>query len=185
MRNELSDGKIRIRRYRADDVDALFESVRESIAEASKWLPWCHANYSRDESCEWIGSRDQAWESGVEYDFVIVDVESGLFLGGCGINTVDNLNKRANMGYWVRRGRTGKGIATSAAILAARFGFEDAGLVRLEIVTAVGNRASQRVAEKSAAVREGIARNRLMLQGNPHDAIIFSLIPNDLRLGAG
>jgi len=182
MKTELSDGKIRIRRYRADDVNAVFEAARESIAEASKWLPWCHANYSRDESIEWVSSRDREWETGTEYDFVIEDIISNIFLGGCGINTIDNLNKRANMGYWVRSSRTGKGIATSAAILAAHFGFEDLGLVRLEIVTAVGNKASQRVAEKLGAVREGIARNRIMLHGKPHDAIIFSLIPEDLRL---
>jgi RimJ/RimL family protein N-acetyltransferase len=61
----------------------------------------------------------------------------------------------------------------------ARFGFEDLGLQRIEITAAVGNVASQRVAEKIGAVREGLLRNRFLLQGRSHDAYLYSLIPED------
>jgi RimJ/RimL family protein N-acetyltransferase len=40
------------------------------------------------------------------------------------------------------------------------------------------------VAEKVGAVREGVLRNRLMLHGTIHDAVIFSLIPDDLATPA-
>jgi RimJ/RimL family protein N-acetyltransferase len=62
----------------------------------------------------------------------------------------------------------------------AKFGFEELQLERIEIVAAVGNKASERVAEKAGAVREGIARRRLRVHGVQHDAICFSLIPEDL-----
>ncbi len=65
MREELSDGRVRIRPYCADDVDALFEAATESIPEVSKWLPWCHRGYVREESAEWIGSRPEAWDKGL------------------------------------------------------------------------------------------------------------------------
>ena len=41
---ELTDGEIILRTYREGDADALYEAVRESIAEVSLWLPWCHEN---------------------------------------------------------------------------------------------------------------------------------------------
>jgi RimJ/RimL family protein N-acetyltransferase len=47
-------------------------------------------------------------------------------------------------------------------------------LNRLEIVAAVENIPSQRVAEKAGAIREGIARSRLFLNGRFHDAAVFS-----------
>jgi RimJ/RimL family protein N-acetyltransferase len=50
-------------------------------------------------------------------------------------------------------------------------------LNRIEILVAVDNLASQRVAAKVGAVREGILRNRLLLHGKIHDAVMFSLIP--------
>jgi RimJ/RimL family protein N-acetyltransferase len=74
--------------------------------------------------------------------------------GGC----LDQLDASgtANVGYWVRTSRTGQGIATAAVRLVARFGFEDLGLRRLELLIAVHNVASRRVAEKVGATLEGV-----------------------------
>ena len=44
----------------------------------------------------------------------------------------------------------------------------------------MGNTASAGVAEKAGAQFEGIARNRLTLQGRPVPARVYSLIPADL-----
>ena len=83
----------------------------------------------------------------------------------------------ANLGYWVGTRHTGKGYATRAARLLSDFGLNDLKLQRVEIVAAVTNHASQRVAEKAGAVREGILRNRIVLHGQPHDAVMYSRIP--------
>jgi ribosomal-protein-serine acetyltransferase len=61
--------------------------------------------------------------------------------------------------------------------LAARFGFEELKLRRIEIVVAVGNEASQRVAEKAGAKREGVLRNRLVVGDAAHDTMMNSFIP--------
>jgi RimJ/RimL family protein N-acetyltransferase len=66
----------------------------------------------------------------------------------------------------------------AAALLLGDFGFKELKLNRIEILVAVDNLASQRVAAKVGAVREGVLRNRLLLHGKIHDAVIFSLIPN-------
>jgi RimJ/RimL family protein N-acetyltransferase len=73
-------------------------------------------------------------------------------------------------------------VATVAALLAASFGFTKLALQRIEIVAAVGNVASQRVAERAGAKREGVLRNRLLLHGRAVDAVMYSLIPADLQL---
>jgi RimJ/RimL family protein N-acetyltransferase len=65
--------------------------------------------------------------------------------------------------------------------MAARFGFEQLGLQRIEIVAAVANVPSQRVAEKAGARREGILRNRLLIRGESLPAVLFSLVPEDLN----
>lgn len=60
--------------------------------------------------------------------------------------------------------------------LAYQRAMENTNLIRLEILIAVGNTASQRVAEKVGAVREGILRKRLVLHDEAHDAVMFSLV---------
>ena len=111
----------------------------------------------------------------------IFEKDSGRFLGGAGLEL---LQSRAPDGEsWLlgadQRG-AGRGIATQAARLVARFGFEQLGLQRIEIVAAVGNIASQRVAEKAGATREAVLRKRLLINGESQDAVLFSLVAEDL-----
>ncbi len=180
---ELRSDSIMLRPYCEDDVNRLYEAARESTAEVSVWLPWCHSEYSIEESRTWVESRSEAWDDGLSYDFVIVDITSGLFLGGCGLNRIERENGNANLGYWVRTGRTRQGAATTATRLLARFGFKELALNRIEIIAAVGNMASQRVAEKAGALREGILRNRIVVHDEIHDAVVFSLVPEDIITG--
>ena len=180
MEVELTDGPVLIRPYRDEDTSALYEAVRESVSEISLWLPWCHQNYSIDESREFIGSRELLSQGGEWYSFGIFEKDDGALLGGVGINFINRVHQMANLGYWVRTSATGRGIATMATRLAARFGFEELGLHRIEIVAAVGNVPSQRVAEKAGATREGVLRKRLLIRGESLDAVLFSLVPEDL-----
>lgn len=180
MEVELIEGPILIRTLREEDVSALFEAARESIAEVSPWLPWCHENYSIEETREFIASRELASEGGEWYSFGIFEKDGGRFLGGVGINFINRVHQMANLGYWVRTSAAGRGVATSATRAVARFGFEQLGLQRIEIVAAVDNIPSQRVAEKAGAVREGVLRKRLLISGEPQDAVMFSLVAEDL-----
>ncbi len=169
-----------LRPYRTEDVERLYEAARESIAEVFPWLPWCHPDYSIEESRSWIKGTIQAWQDDSRFEFTMNDPADGTFIGGCGLNGINRANGFANLGYWVRTGWTGRGGATAATLLLAEFGMRRAGLTRIEVLAATGNRASQRVAEKAGASREGILRNRLLLHGKLHDAVLYSLIPGDL-----
>jgi RimJ/RimL family protein N-acetyltransferase len=145
-------------------------------------MPWCHPDYSMHDSESWVLSRDEAWTRQTDYNFVVEDRRDGTFLGGVGLNTIVWAHGYANLGYWVRSSCAGRGVATVAALLAASFGFTKLALQRIEIVAAVGNVASQRVAERAGAKREGVLRNRLLLHGRAVDAVMYSLIPADLQL---
>lgn len=176
MRTELSNEFIKIRRYSPEDAGMLFEAAKESFKELAEWMPWCHPNYSIEDSKTFINSRKEAWEQRTEFDFAVFDKKTDLYLGGVGLNQFNHKNNFANLGYWVRSSQTGHGVATSATLLMAKLGFTDLGLTRIEIVVAVGNVGSSRVAEKAGAMREGILRNRIILHERPHDAYMYSLI---------
>src|SRR5262249_8882706 len=99
---------ISIRPYQTSDADALVEAARESIWEVSRFLPWCHPDFSHDEASAWIELKIAEFESGTEFEFVI-SLEN-QFAGGCGLNLIDNIHHRANLGYWVRSSVTGRGV---------------------------------------------------------------------------
>jgi RimJ/RimL family protein N-acetyltransferase len=76
----------------------------------------------------------------------------------------------------VRTSALKTGVATAASRLCARYAFETLDLDRLEILVAIGNAASQRLAEQLGAVPEGIARAQLVLRGVKVDSRIYALI---------
>ena len=176
----LRDGAVMIRPFEAMDIEPHYEAALESVDAVYPWLPWCRPGYSRDYSKAWIETRAYEWEQGISCDFCIADARDGTLLGGCAINHINRENNFANLGYWVRTSRARRGVATSASRLVVRFGFETLRLNRIEIVVAVGNGPSQRVAMKLGALREGICRNRVITANGISDAVMFSLVPGDM-----
>jgi len=169
--------EIRLRALALSDADALFEAARESIAEIHPWMEWCHPGYKREESAGWLEFQATARDQGTEFTYAIVD-GNDRFLGTCSLNQINRAHNFANLGYWLRTAATGRGIAVAAVRRLQEIAFRENGLTRVEIVCAIGNVRSQRVAERSGALREGVLRNRLTLHGKPVDAVMFSLVPS-------
>jgi len=82
-------------------------AVRESVSEISQWMDWCHANYSMDEASSFILSRDEAWKTEGEYGFAVLDAQTGMFLGGVGLNQFNRDHQLCNLGA---------GISTSGPV---------------------------------------------------------------------
>jgi ribosomal-protein-serine acetyltransferase len=179
MPTRLTDGSITLREPRAEDAAAHCKAVLESLPELSAWLEWAHEGYRRDESAAFIARTIAGHQTGEMYEFIIVDPNDRV-IGGAGLNRVDTRFMKANLGYWVRTSEAGRGVAAAAAGLLARFGFEQLGFQRIEIVAAVDNKASQRVAEKVGGHREGVLRNGIRFRGRPIDSVCYSLIPEDV-----
>jgi ribosomal-protein-serine acetyltransferase len=176
----LTDGKILLRPYEKRDIDDLHQATLASLKELICWMPWAHEDYPLAASRFWIKSTLKNWQDGREYNFAIWDAVNGGFIGGCGINDVSIMNKCANLGYWVRSDRTGQGIALAATKLLAKWGFDVLKLNRIEIHVAVDNARSLRVAEKAGAKREGILRNKMLLNGQTHDSVMHSILPGEI-----
>ena len=147
----------------------------ESVEEIGAWMAWCHPGYSLEDAEQWILRQCELAQQGLAYEFSVRD-QRGAFLGGCGVNQVNLVNRLANLGYWVRTSAMGRGVASAAARMVAERVFRETDLVRLEIVCAVGNVRSQRVAVKVGAVREGVLRSRLVLPQGVSDAVMYSLV---------
>ncbi|MEO8432593.1 MAG: GNAT family N-acetyltransferase [Acidobacteriota bacterium] len=170
----IADG-VRIRPFQTGDAPLLHEAALESVETVHPWLEWCRPGYASEEARIWVERQIVAFRNRSEYQFAIT-TSDGRFLGGCGLNAFDDVHRRANLGYWVRRGAAGCGVATAAIPRLVHWAFMNTHFNRLEVVIATGNAGSLRVAEKTGALREGVLRSRLMLHGAPCDAVMFSFI---------
>ena len=178
----LTDKIIALRRFHPRDVDALYAAARESLDDLIPWMTWAHPAYSRKDVAEYVRivgeSRDVAMQR-LYYAFAITDARDGTMLGAASLSHIHPVYHFCNLGYWIRSSRRGNGLASRAARMAAKFGFEQLGLIRVEVVIAAGNEASLKAAEKSGARREGILRDRVTVREQIYDAVMFSFVRSD------
>ncbi|HEX7914893.1 GNAT family N-acetyltransferase [Rudaea sp.] len=172
---ERESNGISIRKYQPGDSAAIVEAVQESVATVGTWLDWCSNGYGRSDADAWIAHATAQWDEAGMFAFAVVDATSSDYLGGVGLNQIDQDNRSANLGYWVRQSYESRGVGTQAARLAVGYAFELLKLSRIEIVCAAMNRPSRRVAEKTGARFEGLQSGRLSVHGQALDAAVYTI----------
>jgi RimJ/RimL family protein N-acetyltransferase len=175
-----TSSSIRIERLTSKHVDAAFRAAMESVEDIHPWMEWCRPGLERSEIASMVVALEDAWDKGLTYAFAVWESRTGEFLGTLTLNRIDQANRFANLNAWIRSSKKGRGIATQAAKLVCRYGVEKLHLERIGILVAEGNIASQRVAEKLGATREGTLRNAIRLHDRQMNATQYSIIPSDL-----
>ncbi len=154
----------------------LTDAIESSEAELSAWLGPRYTPRTPEAVTTFIAEWQDGAANGTQYGFVAL-AEDGRCVGFGLINQINRFHRFGNLGYWVRSEDAGRGVATEITRRVAAFGFATLALERIEIVIEVANVASQRVAEKAGALREGLLRRRLAGRTGPsRDAYMFSLI---------
>ena len=181
---KLTDNIVTLRPFEFGEENELHKAVQESLTELKPWMSWANESYSSEVAANFIAITRAQWSNGGMYAFAISDPQRGNILGGCSLSHIHPVYHFCNLGYWVRTSRHGEGIAARATKLIGQFAFEKVKLIRAEIVMAVGNEYSKRVAEKVGAHYEGILLNRMVVGKNIYDAHMYSLVPSDFGLVA-
>lgn len=165
-----------LRPYEVQDGYAIFQAANESRSRVGAWMDWLTPSYTVHHSIEWARNVVAGWDSGLCYEFAIIDSADGELAGCCGLNRINYKDLVCNLGYWVRESKIRKGAAWQATELLKDFGLNVIGFNRIEIVVGIGNTASQKVAEKAGAIYEGIQRMRIRIGDRPHDAHMYALL---------
>ena len=150
--NELIEhAPVTLRRFRAEDVDALFHAATESLDELRPWMPWA-ADYSRASAEEYLAGSVKDWDEGTAYNYAIVTGDA--LVGSIGLMTRCGPGG-LEIGYWVRSAYTGRGLATAAteALVGQAFGLP--GVDWVEIVHDELNGPSEAVPRKLGFTRAG------------------------------
>ena len=155
----------------------LFNLVDSNRDHLRQWLPWVDGVSSNEDIIDFIcRSREQS-ESGRDTNYVIYHCEKAA--GVIGFHPVDWVNRSGELGYWLSREFTGRGVATQAAELLLERGFTELGLNRIEIRCASGNTRSIAVAKRLGMVYEGTLREEERLYDRFVDHAVFSILSRE------
>lgn len=178
---EQIDGlRVRVRPYRPDDAQALWEAVDESRDYLLPWLPWVSNYHSVDDARTTIARMSASWRLHDDLPVGMFALANGWLLGGSGLTRINWQIRAFEIGYWLRRSAEGHGYMTEAVQLLTRMAFDTLAANRVEIRMDTRNTRSEQVPKRLGFVHEGTLRNNIPdTAGQPRDTHIYALIPDE------
>lgn len=120
-----------------------------------------------------------AYSRHTDVRWAIVDRETQALVGSCGLSSINERHRRAEIGYDLAPDHWGKGIATEAVTRVLQFAFEELGLNRIEASVMSGNQAAERVLTRLGFQREGVLRQYKVSRGVARDYTLYSLLRDE------
>ncbi|MER5431201.1 GNAT family N-acetyltransferase [Streptomyces sp. NPDC002588] len=166
-----------LRAYRASDAPARVSGMND--ADVRRWLP-VPRPYTEAMALDWcVREAEQRRRTGDGLHLAIVD-ERDTFLGDICLKHTDWRLGQTEIGYWTSPHARGRGIATAACRTLSQWALMTTHIVRVVLVAATGNIASQRVAERCGFSYEGTARSGGILFDDRTDLKVYSLLRTDV-----
>ena len=177
--------RLRYERLHPDDVDPfeLYEHVRagapnvEEITEYVTWNPHAHPR----ETVEFVEGCGEAFEAGETATYVLRPAggdRAGELAGLCALDT-DWDRRLATMGIWLRKPFWGRGYSGERAARLLELAFDRLDLEVVAVTHLPENDRSRRAiegyVERFGGRREGLIRNDVVVDGEPRDAVRYSV----------
>ena len=148
----LSDDTIRLRPPEAGDAAAVAAAVQDPDIPRFTMVP---SPYTVADAVAYIERSAASWRSG-DAAPLRDRRRRGRRRSSDPSGSTTSPPPTPHVGYWVAASARGRGVATRALRLVARWALEDLGFDRLELYTFVENHRSQRVASRAGFTCQGV-----------------------------
>ncbi|MET9698502.1 GNAT family protein [Streptomyces sp. NPDC006529] len=172
---DLPDGGA-LRPWRPDDADALVAAGLDPSVRLWNML----GTWTPEEARGRIEGMRRRWEAESGALWAIVPRGGGAPVGLAGWNDIDLAAGTAEILYWILPAARGGGVAAAAARRVSRWALDELGLHRVELLHAVDNPASCRVADKAGFALEGTMRSAVLHADGWHDMHLHALVQGDI-----
>jgi len=157
----------------------LFRAVEETRAFLEPWLPWVPFYDSPDASLRYTEACEADWSMGAALRFSLRLRDETDVIGVITLESCSDLHRHCDLGYWLGKAYTGRGLMTEAAGRILSFAFETINMHRIRCAAAEENAPSQRVIERLGFAREGVAREAERVKGQWMTHIVYSRLATD------
>lgn len=173
--------RLTLRLLQPRDARELLNVVVDSRAELGRFMSWPREMVTLEQARRFVQIGREGWLTERTARLGIFENETGALVGSIELDGIDLRRGQAELGYWIRTDRWGRGYATEAGWAILTYGFETLGLHKVRADVAVGNTASARVLEKLGFVLEGTLREDRPIGGVFHDHWRFGLLEREFN----
>ena len=163
-----------LKRLSHDADRAKYDAIVNNRNHLLPWLPWAAFYKEFKEMPEYTESQIKEFDKGASFAYDIFYDEN--FVGSIDIHHISEENHNCELGYWLSKDYTGRGIITQAAAKITEYAFNELDMHRVAILAATKNEASCKVAERLDFRHEGTLREELLLDENYHDVEVYATI---------
>jgi RimJ/RimL family protein N-acetyltransferase len=175
----LAGDVVLLRPWREADVPGMVAAFSDPVMQRFSWRA---APYTETDARDYVAGQEQARLLGEALHFALAEpYDQDVVLGCVTLDEVRLEQGCAAIGYWLAPQARGRGAATQAVRLLARWAFDELGLARLELTCGPDNEASQQIAGRCGFSLEGLLRSHVPFKGARRDSVIYSLLPGELR----
>ncbi len=151
--------RVVVRRFRENDGEQLYDLLQDNRVYLEDAFPSTLNENSSKEKSEWyVRVRFAKWLLQEEYCFGVWDNDSAKLIGFIRLFRIDWHIPKSEVGFFIDRDFSSKGIMTEVLSVIIRFAFTQLKLEKISLRTAMDNYASQRLARKCGFRREGDLR---------------------------
>ncbi|MFJ2032628.1 GNAT family N-acetyltransferase [Streptosporangium sp. NPDC087985] len=174
-RDVIPAGPVVLRPPADDDIASIVRACADP--EIARFIPAVPVPYTRDDALFYLKTAERLWESGGA-SFAVADAGTGEWLGNIGLKALDPRGN-GEVGYLIAPWARGRGVATAATRALTEWAFTH-GVRRMELLAAVENLASQKVAMAAGFHREGVRRSaEPRRDGTRGDLVSFARLSGD------
>lgn len=176
-----ADDEVALELAEEHHAQAIYDLTDRNRDHLSPWMPWVATTTTVADTQaflvfvrgEYVAGR--AFHCNLRY--------RGEIVGGIGLNRIDRANAKADLGYWIDAGHTGRGVVTRATRALTTAAFEQLGLNRVTIRAGVENVRSRAVPERLGFTMEGVLRQHERVGDRFIDHAAYAMLAADWSAG--
>jgi ribosomal-protein-serine acetyltransferase len=174
------DDELEIALPSESNIEKAYAVVMENYDHLHDWMPWVNEDFSLESVREYYKTTLLKFAAdGDEIGLNIVF--RGEIVGGTGFHSIDRRDKSAEIGYWLAKSATGKGLVLRAVEKLLEYGFEELVLNRIVIKCVPENVKSRAIPERLGFFTEGIEREAGWLHTRFVDHVVYSMLAREWR----
>lgn len=173
------DDKTELRLVHTKFAQEHYDIITANKDHIGYWLDWAYKYQSIQDSYNFINYSLQNYAKGEAIECFIF-YENKL-IGGVGFPRIKPANNSGEIGYWLAKEYTGKGIMTNCVKKTIELGFNFLKLNKIIIRVAIGNQSSEKIARRLGFTQEGILREDIANKGSYLDGYTFGLLKSEWK----
>jgi len=164
----------------ASSAEQAFAVVMDNYEHLHEWMPWVNENFSLESVRKFYKIALQKFAND-EDEIGLNIVHRGKVIGGIGYHNINRSDKSTEIGYWLAKNSTGKGLVTKSVSRLLDYGFDEMELNRIVIKCVPENAKSRAIPERLGFTQEGIEREAGWLHTRYVDHVVYSILAREWK----